>query len=164
MAEYSSYDILAMVVSFFLPPVGVFMKRGCHADLCINCLLTILGHIPGIIHAFYIVYKYRDDAANPNKNPNRNRNAGNVYQNQNQNQPSVAIPIDDGHTTASRQNEKSMYQSPGDQIPTQPTKELPPSSKFPESVVHKNIPKTKSPGPHYGTHTIEDSDPNRYKR
>ncbi|CAG8611729.1 33393_t:CDS:2 [Gigaspora margarita] len=75
-----------------------------------------------------------------------------------------AIPIDDGHTTASRQNEKSMYQSPGDQIPTQPTKELPPSSKFPESVVHKNIPKTKSPGPHYGTHTIEDSDPNRYKR
>lgn len=31
---------------------------GCGADLCINILLTILGYIPGHIHAFYVEYVY----------------------------------------------------------------------------------------------------------
>ncbi|KAF8498340.1 cation transport-related protein, partial [Gautieria morchelliformis] len=40
------------------PPLGVFLERGCGADLLINILLTILGYIPGIIHAVYIILKY----------------------------------------------------------------------------------------------------------
>ncbi|KAG2116763.1 plasma membrane proteolipid 3 [Suillus discolor] len=36
------------------PPLGVFLERGCTADLLINCLLTLLG----IIHALYIILKY----------------------------------------------------------------------------------------------------------
>ncbi|EPQ58221.1 cation transport-like protein [Gloeophyllum trabeum ATCC 11539] len=44
--------------AIFVPPIGVFLERGCGADLLINILLTILGYIPGIIHALYIILKY----------------------------------------------------------------------------------------------------------
>ncbi|CAJ0750262.1 16450_t:CDS:2 [Entrophospora sp. SA101] len=42
MAEYSTYDIFSLIFAFFLPPVGVFMKRGLAADFWINIGLTIL--------------------------------------------------------------------------------------------------------------------------
>ncbi|RIA95886.1 hypothetical protein C1645_756259 [Glomus cerebriforme] len=61
MAEYSSSDICALILAFLLPPLGVFMKRGCcHVDFCISILLTILGWLPGVFHAFYVVYKLRN--------------------------------------------------------------------------------------------------------
>ncbi|KAI0724095.1 putative stress response RCI peptide [Fomitopsis betulina] len=44
--------------AIILPPVGVFLERGCGADLLINIVLTCLGYIPGIIHALYIILKY----------------------------------------------------------------------------------------------------------
>ncbi|KAJ4988595.1 plasma membrane proteolipid 3 [Stagonosporopsis vannaccii] len=50
--------ILLILITIFLPPVGVFLVAGCGADLLINILLTILGYFPGHIHAFYIEYVY----------------------------------------------------------------------------------------------------------
>lgn len=47
-------DICKIILAIFLPPLGVFFERGCGADLLINILLTILGYIPGIIHALYV--------------------------------------------------------------------------------------------------------------
>ncbi|KAI0306524.1 hypothetical protein B0F90DRAFT_766810 [Multifurca ochricompacta] len=49
---------LQIFFAIFVPPVGVFLERGCNADFLINILLTILGYIPGIIHALYIILKY----------------------------------------------------------------------------------------------------------
>jgi uncharacterized membrane protein YqaE (UPF0057 family) len=51
-------DICKIILAIILPPLGVFLERGCGADLLINILLTILGYIPGIIHALYIILKY----------------------------------------------------------------------------------------------------------
>ncbi|EEB05362.1 plasma membrane proteolipid Pmp3 [Schizosaccharomyces japonicus yFS275] len=51
-------DIIKIICAIFLPPVGVFLERGCGADLLINILLCCLGYIPGIIHALYIILKY----------------------------------------------------------------------------------------------------------
>lgn len=48
-------DICKIILAIFLPPLGVFFERGCGADLLINILLTILGYIPGIIHALYVI-------------------------------------------------------------------------------------------------------------
>ncbi|GBC01194.1 hypothetical protein RclHR1_00410021 [Rhizophagus clarus] len=62
MAEYSTYDIVALLISVLLPPLGVFMKRGFHIDFWINILLTILGWLPGLFHAFFIIYEYRNDS------------------------------------------------------------------------------------------------------
>ncbi|KAF8229774.1 hypothetical protein L208DRAFT_1401491 [Tricholoma matsutake] len=33
------------------------MVTGCSCDLLINICLTILGYIPGHIHAFWLIYK-----------------------------------------------------------------------------------------------------------
>jgi len=43
-----------------VPPVGVFLVAGCGADLFVNICLTLLGYIPGHIHAFYVEYVYFD--------------------------------------------------------------------------------------------------------
>ena len=52
--------ILIILITIFLPPVGVFMVAGCGADLFVNICLTLLGVIPGHIHAFYVEYVYFD--------------------------------------------------------------------------------------------------------
>ncbi|TKA70677.1 hypothetical protein B0A49_04381 [Cryomyces minteri] len=51
---FTGSDIIKIILAIFLPPVGVFLERGCGADLLINILLTCLGYIPGIIHALYV--------------------------------------------------------------------------------------------------------------
>lgn len=55
---FTGSDICKIIFAVILPPLGVFLERGCGADLCINVLLCILGYIPGIIHALYIILKY----------------------------------------------------------------------------------------------------------
>ncbi|KAK3946022.1 hypothetical protein QBC46DRAFT_370621 [Diplogelasinospora grovesii] len=55
---FTASDICKIIFAIILPPLGVFLERGCGADLLINILLTILGYIPGIVHALYIILKY----------------------------------------------------------------------------------------------------------
>ena len=40
------------VLALFLPPVSVFCKTGCNSDFLISIGLSILGWIPGVIHAW----------------------------------------------------------------------------------------------------------------
>ncbi|KAI1133467.1 hypothetical protein F5Y10DRAFT_260348 [Nemania abortiva] len=48
---FTASDICKIILAIILPPLGVFLERGCGADFLINILLTILGYFPGIIHA-----------------------------------------------------------------------------------------------------------------
>lgn len=48
-------DILRVLLSILLPPVGVFLQVGIAPQFWLNILLTILGYIPGIIHAVWII-------------------------------------------------------------------------------------------------------------
>ncbi|KAF2852018.1 UPF0057-domain-containing protein [Plenodomus tracheiphilus IPT5] len=50
--------IFLILITIFIPPLGVFLISGCGPDFLINILLTILGYFPGHIHAFYIEYVY----------------------------------------------------------------------------------------------------------
>ncbi|KAF2709967.1 hypothetical protein K504DRAFT_454346 [Pleomassaria siparia CBS 279.74] len=43
---FTASDLIKILVAIFLPPLGVFLERGCNADFFINILLTILGYIP----------------------------------------------------------------------------------------------------------------------
>lgn len=52
--------ILLVLVTILFPPVGVFMISGCGADLFVNICLTILGFVPGHVHAFYLEFVYFD--------------------------------------------------------------------------------------------------------
>ncbi|KAF5318451.1 hypothetical protein D9619_010730 [Psilocybe cf. subviscida] len=53
----SNSDVFLYFLAILLPPVSVFLKRGCAADFWINVLLCILGWLPGVIHAWYIISK-----------------------------------------------------------------------------------------------------------
>lgn len=48
-------DIIKIIIAIILPPLGVFLETGCSGALLINILLTILGYLPGIIHAVWII-------------------------------------------------------------------------------------------------------------
>lgn len=48
-------DILKVIFAIILPPVGVFLEVGFTSHFWLNILLTILGYIPGIIHAVWII-------------------------------------------------------------------------------------------------------------
>ncbi|WP_338517677.1 YqaE/Pmp3 family membrane protein [Alteromonas gracilis] len=50
-------DIIRILLSILLPPLGVFLQVGIGAQFWINILLTILGYFPGVIHAVYIIAK-----------------------------------------------------------------------------------------------------------
>ena len=48
-------DIIRILCAIFLPPLGVFLQVGLGLQFWLNILLTILGWLPGIIHALYII-------------------------------------------------------------------------------------------------------------
>lgn len=51
-------DIFKVIFAVILPPVGVFMEVGLKGHFWLSILLTILGYIPGIIHALYVIMKH----------------------------------------------------------------------------------------------------------
>ena len=51
-------DLLRIVIAVLLPRLGVFLQVGIGKQFWINILLTILGYIPGIIHAVWVIVKY----------------------------------------------------------------------------------------------------------
>ncbi|KAJ2323359.1 hypothetical protein GGI00_005647 [Coemansia sp. RSA 2681] len=54
-------DVLLIILSVLFPPFGALFRRGCGADFLINCGLTALGYLPGLIHAWYLICKYPAD-------------------------------------------------------------------------------------------------------
>ena len=50
-------DIVRIIIAIFLPPLGVFLQVGLGKDFWINILLTLLGYVPGLVHAIWIIAK-----------------------------------------------------------------------------------------------------------
>lgn len=50
-------DIIRIILAIILPPLGVFLEVGLGKHFWINVILTILGYIPGIIHALWVIIK-----------------------------------------------------------------------------------------------------------
>jgi uncharacterized membrane protein YqaE (UPF0057 family) len=48
-------DILRILLSILLPPLGVFLQVGIGGQFWLNILLTLLGYFPGVIHAVYVI-------------------------------------------------------------------------------------------------------------
>ena len=47
--------MLKIILGLLLPPVAVALERGVGVQLFVNILLTLLGWIPGAIHAVLVV-------------------------------------------------------------------------------------------------------------
>ncbi|MBW4622453.1 MAG: YqaE/Pmp3 family membrane protein [Cyanosarcina radialis HA8281-LM2] len=52
--------LLRLILGVLIPPLGVFLTFGVGPTLLINILLTILGWIPGSIHAIWAIAKYEE--------------------------------------------------------------------------------------------------------
>ena len=50
-------EVIKIILAIVLPPVGVFLQVGIGMHFWLNILLTILGYIPGIIHAIWVIAK-----------------------------------------------------------------------------------------------------------
>ncbi|MEN9870583.1 MAG: hypothetical protein RLZZ535_813 [Cyanobacteriota bacterium] len=50
-------DVIRIILSILIPPLGVFLQVGIGVDFWINILLTLLGYFPGLIHAIWIITK-----------------------------------------------------------------------------------------------------------
>ena len=50
-------DVLRILIAIILPPLGVFLQVGIGLHFWLNILLTLLGFVPGIIHAVYIIVR-----------------------------------------------------------------------------------------------------------
>jgi uncharacterized membrane protein YqaE (UPF0057 family) len=51
----STADLLRILLSILLPPLGVFLQEGIGTQFWINVLLTLLGYVPGLVHAVWII-------------------------------------------------------------------------------------------------------------
>ena len=56
-ARQSDGDVLRVLLSILLPPVGVFLQVGIGVHFWLNILLTLLGYVPGIIHAVWVILR-----------------------------------------------------------------------------------------------------------
>lgn len=50
-------QIIRILLAIFLPPIAVFLERGIGGQFFLNILLTLLGGLPGSVHALYVILK-----------------------------------------------------------------------------------------------------------
>ncbi|RZQ55400.1 YqaE/Pmp3 family membrane protein [Pseudidiomarina tainanensis] len=50
-------DLIRIIIAILLPPLGVFLQVGIGKHFWINIVLTLLGYIPGIVHAVWVIAK-----------------------------------------------------------------------------------------------------------
>ncbi len=50
-------ELIKIIFAIILPPLGVFLQVGIGKHLWINIVLTLLGYIPGIVHAVWVIAK-----------------------------------------------------------------------------------------------------------
>ena len=48
-------NVIRIILSILIPPIGVFFKVGFGIHFWINILLTLLGYVPGLFHAIWVI-------------------------------------------------------------------------------------------------------------
>jgi uncharacterized membrane protein YqaE (UPF0057 family) len=47
-------SILMILLTIIFPPLPVALKEGIGLQLLLNVLLTLIGWLPGVVHAFWV--------------------------------------------------------------------------------------------------------------
>lgn len=47
--------LLQLILAVFFPPVSVALERGMSGSLFLNIILTLIGWVPGVIHALWVL-------------------------------------------------------------------------------------------------------------
>ena len=70
-------NLFRIILGILVPPLGVFMTVGVGATLFINIGLTLLGWLPGSIHALWVIVK-QEEKVSRNAGVEEGR-GGNIY-------------------------------------------------------------------------------------
>ncbi|HEU4838518.1 MAG TPA: YqaE/Pmp3 family membrane protein [Micavibrio sp.] len=57
-SDSTAGDFAKILFAILLPPLGVALEVGLTKPFWINVLLTLLGFIPGVVHAVYVIAKH----------------------------------------------------------------------------------------------------------
>ena len=49
-------DCLRLLLSLLIPPLGVFLQVGFGLHFWLNIILTLIGYVPGLIHAIWVIF------------------------------------------------------------------------------------------------------------
>ena len=55
LCHLSAGGVLLVILALILPPLAVLIKVGLTTHFWINILLTVLGFLPGQIHAIWVI-------------------------------------------------------------------------------------------------------------
>ena len=55
LGRMSPGDVALVIVALMMPPIAVLLKVGFSTHFWINVLLTVLGFVPGQLHALWVV-------------------------------------------------------------------------------------------------------------
>lgn len=47
-------SLITIILNILLPPLAVFIKHGLGGTFLLNLVLTLIGWLPGVIHAFIV--------------------------------------------------------------------------------------------------------------
>jgi uncharacterized membrane protein YqaE (UPF0057 family) len=56
--DSTASDFVKILFAVLLPPLGVALEVGLTKQFWINVLLTLLGFIPGVAHAVYVIARH----------------------------------------------------------------------------------------------------------
>ena len=48
-------NLLKVIIAILLPPLAVLLEVGLKGPFWLNILLTLLGYIPGLVHAVWVI-------------------------------------------------------------------------------------------------------------
>ena len=48
-------ELLRIIISVLIPPIGAFLKVGLSLQFIFNILLTMLGYFPGLVHVIWLL-------------------------------------------------------------------------------------------------------------
>ena len=49
-------NVILTIIAIFLPPLAAALRVGLSKHFWINVVLTIIGWLPGVIHALWLIY------------------------------------------------------------------------------------------------------------
>ncbi|CEF69513.1 Proteolipid membrane potential modulator family-containing protein [Strongyloides ratti] len=54
MVSEETKEVFLILLVIIIPPLAVWIKDGCGAQVILNIFLSLLGALPGIVHAAWI--------------------------------------------------------------------------------------------------------------
>ncbi|OFI35044.1 YqaE/Pmp3 family membrane protein [Alteromonas lipolytica] len=57
--------LVKLLIAGLLPPLSVYLNKGIGGVFWLNILLTIVGYVPGMLHAVYLTFTTHNSPAVP---------------------------------------------------------------------------------------------------